>query len=281
MQTARLMSLDPAVRQDEPDAIHQMRVTTRRLRSTLQAYRAILPADATRHLGDELKRLGQVLGAARDGEVLSEYLRAGLASMPAELVIGPAQASIRAHFAPREAAARAAVLEALDSPAYLAMLDELDELLDDPPLTPRAACPAGQVLPGAVSRSSRRVRRRMRTALRAPAGQARDTALHEARKAAKRARYAAEAARPGSGKQAGQLAKEMKAIQSVLGDHQDAVSARAVARELGVHANLAGDSAFSFGLLHERANQDAQEQQKRAARVWKRAARSKALHRLS
>jgi CHAD domain-containing protein len=277
VQTARLMSLDPAVRQDEPDAIHQMRVTTRRLRSTLQAYQAILPADATRHLSDELKRLGRVLGDARDGEVLSEYLRTGLASTPTELVMGPAQASIRAHFAPREAAARAAVLEALDSPAYLAMLDELDGLLDDPPLTSRAARPAGQVLPDALAQSYRRVRRRMRRALRAPAGPARDTALHEARKAAKRARYAAEAARPASGKKARRLAKAMKAVQSVLGDHQDAVNARAVARELGVHANLAGDSAFSFGLLHERANQDAQEQQKRAERVWKRAAHGKAL----
>jgi CHAD domain-containing protein len=165
-QSARLMSLDPAVRQDEPDAIHQMRVTTRRLRSTLQAYRTILPAHATRHLSNELRRLGQVLGDARDDEVLSDYLQASLAAMPAELVIGPAQASIREHFAPREAAARTAVLEALDSPAYLAMLDELDALLDDPPLTAAAAHPAGKVLPGAVARSYRRVRSRMRRALR-------------------------------------------------------------------------------------------------------------------
>jgi hypothetical protein len=63
----------------------------------------------------------------------------------------------------------------------------------------------------------------------------------------------------------------MKAVQSVLGDHQDAVNARAVTRELGVHANLAGESSFSFGLLHERADQDAQGQQRRAKRVWKRA----------
>jgi CHAD domain-containing protein len=273
-QRARLISLDPAVRQDEPDAVHQMRVTTRRLRSTLQAYRMILPAEATRHLGDELKRLGRVLGDARDGEVLSEYLRAGLADTPAELVMGPAQARIRAHFAPREAAARAAVLAALDSPAYLAMLDELDRLLEDPPLTERAARPAGRVLPGAVAQSYRRLRRRMRRALRAPAGPARDAALHEARKAAKRARYAAEAAHPASGKRARRFVKRMKAVQSVLGDHQDAVNARALTRELGVHANLAGENAFSFGLLHERAHRDAREHQRRARRVWKRAAHS-------
>ena len=270
-QTARLVSLDLAVRQDEPDAIHQMRVTTRRLRSALQAYQLILAADATRPVRDELKRFGRVLGDARDSEVLSEYLLAMLASTPTELVMGPAQARIRAHFAPREAAGRAAVLEALDSPAYLAMLDELEALLDDPPLTPQAPRPAGQTLPGAVELSYRRVRRRMRRALRAPAGPARDAALHEARKAAKRARYAAEAAGPASGKGTRRLIKQMKAVQAVLGDHQDAVNARSAAREIGVRANLAGESSFSFGLLYERAHQDAQEQQVRARRVWKRA----------
>jgi CHAD domain-containing protein len=280
-QTARLKALDPAVRRDEPDAVHQMRVTTRRLRSALQAFRGIVPAEATRHLPEELQRLGKVLGEAREGEVLSEHLRAGLAGMPAELLMGPAQARIRAHFAPQQAAARSAVLQALDSPAYFAMLDELDRLLADTPLTSAAGRRAGEVLPGAVARSHRRTSRRMRRALRAPEGPARDAALHEARKAAKRARYAAEAAQPASGEKARRFAKRMKAVQSVLGDHQDAVNTRAVARDLGVHAQLAGESAFSFGLLHERADRDAREHQVRARRAWKRATRGNVVRWLS
>jgi hypothetical protein len=67
----------------------------------------------------------------------------------------------------------------------------------------------------------------------------------------------------------------MKAVQSVLGDHQDAVNARAAAREIGVQAHLAGENAFSFGLLHERAHRDALGHQARAIRTWKRAARGK------
>jgi CHAD domain-containing protein len=194
-QATRLKSLDPAVRRDEPDSVHQMRVTTRRLRSTLQSFPMILPDRATRHLRDELKWLGGVLGEARDSEVLSERMRTELAGTPAELVMGPAQARLRAHFAPREAAARRTVLEALDSRRYLAILDELDRLADDPPLAAEAADRAAAVLPGAVARAYRRTRRRMRRARRAPAGRARDMALHETRKAAKRVRYAAEAAR--------------------------------------------------------------------------------------
>ncbi len=276
-QTAMLKSLDPAVRRDEPDSVHQMRVTLRRLRSALQAFSSIVPATATGHLRAELKRFGQVLGAARDHEVLSEHLATSLAAVPAELVMGPAKARIRAHFAPREASGHAAVLEALDSPAYFAMLDELDRLLADPPLTAKAARPARKVLPKDVARTYRRTRRRMRRAKRAPAGPAGDTAWHETRKAAKRARYAAEAARPACGRQARKFAKRMKAVQSVLGDHQDAVNARAAAREIGVHAHLAGENAFSFGLLHERAHWDARRHQDRARREWHHATRRKAL----
>jgi len=151
-QAARLKSLDPAVRRDETDAVHQMRVTTRRLRSTLQSFPAILPASATLRLRDELKWLGGLLGDARDTEVLTEYLRSELASTPTDLVMGPAQARIVAHYAPREAAARSAVLEALDSPRCFAMLDELDGLLDDPLVTAGAADTSR---PGARCRAAR------------------------------------------------------------------------------------------------------------------------------
>ena len=75
-----------------------MRVATRRLRAAIQAFPAVVPETA--HLREELKWLGQVLGAARDGEMLSEYFRARLASTPAELVLGPVKARITAHFAP-------------------------------------------------------------------------------------------------------------------------------------------------------------------------------------
>ncbi|HSZ41703.1 MAG TPA: CYTH and CHAD domain-containing protein [Trebonia sp.] len=273
--TARLKSLDSAVRRDQPDAVHQMRVTTRRLRSTLQAFPDVLPGRGAARLRAELKWLGGVLGGARDNEVLTEQLSTWLASLPAELVMGPAQARLRVHFAPREAQAREAVLAALDSERYVALLDELERFLDEPPRTGQAAQPATDVLPAAVGRSFRRTRRRMRHARRVPAGPARDVALHEVRKAAKRARYAAEAAEPVYGKQARRFARRMKQVQSVLGDHQDAVTARTAAREIGVHAHMAGENAFTFGLLLERANRDAAEYRHQARKAWQRAARRK------
>ena len=276
-QAARLKAMDVAVRRDEPDSVHQMRVTARRLRSTLQSFPAIWPADATDHLKDELKWLGQILGDARDAEVLGAHFRDGFDDLPPELVVGPAVARITVHFAPQEAAARTSVIEALDSRRYLAMLDELDQMLAEPPRTPAARAPARDVLPDAVARTYRRTKRRVRRARRAPAGTRRDAALHEARKAAKRSRYAAEAVAPVFGKGAQRFAKRMKKVQSVLGDHHDAVTARAVARVIGVQAHLAGENAFSFGLLQERAHRDALEYEGQALHAWKRVKRRKSV----
>ncbi len=272
---ARLNALDPLVRRDEPDAIHQMRVTARRLRAVLRAFPMVIPGEATARLRGELKWLGQVLGEARDTEVLRGHLHDGLAGAPLELVLGPAQARVTTHIAPRQAAARNAVLEALDSPRFRGILAELDRLLDVPPQGPAATRPAAEVLPRAVARANRRAKRRMRRARQAPAGPTRELALHEARKAAKSARYAAEAAEPAFGKKARRFAKGMKQVQSVLGDHQDAVTARSAAREIGVHAHLAGENAFSFGLLAGGAHRDTLERQRQARRAWKRASRRK------
>ena len=104
---------------------------------------------------------------------------------------------------------------------------------------------------------------------------ARDVALHEARKSARRARYAAEAARPAAGPQARRFARQMKKVQSVLCDHQDAVIARQAARDLGIGAHLAGENAFTYGLLYEREAHRAGRRQADARRVWKRASRSR------
>jgi CHAD domain-containing protein len=272
---ATLRALDPDVRRDAPDSVHQMRVAARRLRSTLQAYSAIVSSPATQHIRDELTWLGGMLGEARDNEVLSDYLQARLADLPPELVLGPAEARVRAHFAPRGASARNALVDGLNSARYFTMLAELDRLLADPPLAVAAAEPAGEVLPQAVARAYRLTRRQLRRARRAAAGPARDAALHEMRKAAKRARYAAEAAEPALGREARRFAKRMKAVQSALGEQHDAVTARGVAREIGIRAHLAGENAFTFGLLQERADRDAAAQLDRAMRAWESAARRK------
>lgn len=274
-QTGRLQALDPLVRRDEPDSIHQMRVTTRRLRSTLQSFRRVLPRKDTQHLAAELKWLAGLLGEARDREVLPEHLLAATRQVPAPNLVGPVRARIQAHFAPGSAAARAEVQTALGSARYFALLDELDKLLAVPPSGPEAKRPSSEVLPAAVGRSYRRAARRMRRAGHTPPGPRQDAALHEARKAVKRTRYAAEAVIPVSGKPARRLARRMKRVQSVLGEHQDAVIAGEVARQLGMSAHLAGENAFSYGLLHELEADGRARLRAQAGKAWRKASRRK------
>ena len=275
LQVHALKSLEPMVRADEFDAVHQMRVASRRMRATLRSFGQVIPRPDSERLAGELQWIGGLLGAARDGEVLAAHLQASLRPTPAELLIGPVQARVQGHFAPLRAAARAELIEALDSPRYAALLAALDQLALGPPAGPRAGDPARDVLPAAVRRAYRQADRRMRRARHTLPGPARDVALHQARKSARRARYAAEAASPAVGKKARRFAKQMKKVQSVLGDHQDAVIARQAARDLGIGAHLAGENAFTYGLLYERELHAAERRQADARKVWKRASRSR------
>jgi inorganic triphosphatase YgiF len=50
-QARTLLSLDPLVRRDEPDSVHQMRVAARRLRSTLRSFGKVLRRGDTERLG--------------------------------------------------------------------------------------------------------------------------------------------------------------------------------------------------------------------------------------
>ena len=69
----------------------------------------------------------------------------------------------------------------------------------------------------------------------------RDLAVHDARKAGKRLRYATEVARPAVGKTAKRFAKALKGFQTALGEHQDTVVAREALRELGAQATRRGE----------------------------------------
>jgi inorganic triphosphatase YgiF len=158
-QVAAILRYDPLVRRDEPDSVHQMRVATRRARSALQAFGAIIERDTTRPLCAELQWLAASLGHARDTEVLLERLTSEFAAIPPALVAGPVEASITAHFTAELAQAGSTALDALNGQRYLRLLDDLDALLADPPLTPLARHKAGKALAGPVRRAQRRLRR--------------------------------------------------------------------------------------------------------------------------
>ncbi|MFG2527872.1 CHAD domain-containing protein [Streptomyces sp. NPDC048516] len=274
-QVRVIIELDPAVRRDLPDAVHRMRVATRRLRSAFRSYTKVLDRGATRPIGLELKWLAAELGVDRDREVLTARLQEALAEVPGTLRLGPVAARLRIWSERRRTGARSEVLSVLDGPRYLALLKTLHALLEAPPLRPAADRPASEVAAGAVRKDYRRLARRVEAALAAPAGQTRDEALHSARKAAKRTRYSAEAARPALGPPAKKFARRIKRVQQLLGDHQDSVVARGALRELATQAQQAGEGGFTFGLLYGREEARAADRERELPRRWQKASRRK------
>ncbi|MGH3913888.1 MAG: CHAD domain-containing protein [Pseudonocardiaceae bacterium] len=250
-QVEELVSRDLEARTDEPDAVHKMRVATRRLRSALATYRPLLNREFTDPLRDELRWLGGALSDPRDAEVLQHRLSGLVKKQPDELVLGPVLRRIDLDIGARHRTGHAHLLEALDDERYRRLLDTLDELLADPPFTKKARKRAHRKLLPLVGRACARVDRASRATDAADTPEKRDEGLHEVRKAAKRARYAAESVAAVLGKPATRLAKRMEHLQEVLGEHQDSVMSRQVLRELGVIAHLSGENGFTFGLLHE------------------------------
>ena len=277
-QLAALQSADVLLRTEQPDAVHQVRVAARRLRSTLAAFRAVLDRDATDPVREELAWLGAELSRARDEEVALTHLRDLVAAEPVELVLGPVAARLQQSLLREERAGLDRALETLSEPRYLRLLDAVHDLVAAPPFTDRADEPVEPIVGDAVGRSVRRLRRHMATARHADEGD-RHHALHAVRKAAKRVRYATEIAAPElTG--AKSVVRAAKRIQTVLGEVQDTVVTRELCRRLGVVAFAEGENAFTFGRLHaleqaraEGGERDFWAREPKLRRVLKKAAR--------
>jgi CHAD domain-containing protein len=107
-----------------------------------------------------------------------------------------------------------------------------------------------------VAKAKKKLDKRLKAALRSDDDVA---ALHRARKAGKRFRYAAELATPVMGKAASKAVKAGKKLQKKLGEHQDSVVCAEFLRTLGARAGVTEDqNGFTYGLL--------------LAREWERAA---------
>ncbi|MEV4517194.1 CYTH and CHAD domain-containing protein [Dactylosporangium sp. NPDC049525] len=242
---------DPEVRLGDAEAVHKMRVATRRLRSTLRTFAPLLNASEGHldHLHDEIKWLTGLLGEVRDGDVMAQRLADLLAAEPPELVLGPVQARITQLLAARTEGARRRLIAGLDSQRYLTLLNDLDALVV---VAVREGRVAKRELHRLARRAVRRADRRLASADAGPAGTSRDERLHEARKAYKRARYAAELATPVAGPAAAALADRITDLQDVLGAHQDAIVTAELLRDYGLRAFADGENAFTYGLLHAR-----------------------------
>ncbi|MHB1290557.1 CYTH and CHAD domain-containing protein, partial [Georgenia sp.] len=129
-----LKANDPGVRADLADAVHQVRVASRRLRSVLRTFRPLFDRTQTDPLRQELRWLGTVLGDARDTEVMHARLREQLASDPHAEKLITVRERIDHELTGRYAQAHDAALRVLDGERYFRLLDALDDLVVNPSL---------------------------------------------------------------------------------------------------------------------------------------------------
>jgi CHAD domain-containing protein len=237
----------------DPESVHKQRVATRRLRSLLRSARPqSVDPERSEHLREELRWLGSVLGEVRDRDVLIAYMLDQLADMEEAPAFGAALELLDGE---REEA-RDELLAALDSTRYRTLLNELDQ----PP-----ALHDGD-LRSAVTKGHRRL---AKSVARLDGGEPSDEELHRVRIKVKRARYAAEAA--GGSKR---YIKRAKALQDILGEHQDAVVAEARIRELVSRLRGTGRTALAAGRLIERQRNRRLEERRAWKKAWKRLERA-------
>lgn len=252
-QVDAVVEYDPKARVGEHDAVHRMRVAVRRIRSTLRSYRSVLDVDP--ELGPELKWLAAALGEVRDLEVLR---------MRFEERLGGAAHGWMEDLARQERSAYRRLNASLKEPRYYILLDALDRLVAEPPLTEAADRRARKELPGLVTRPWDRMAKAYRSIATADDP---DIARHDTRKAAKRARYAAELATPILGVAAKRVAKDAKRLQEVLGGYQDGVIAMEHLQAAGARSRVPAD-AFALGVLYATERCEAEAARDRLSITW-------------
>lgn len=296
-QVAELQQQAPRVRDDQPDSVHQMRMSARRLRAVLRSAKSILgpgkavdegsPNFSRSELRAELKWLSGVLGMARDPEVIRDRLTALMAEQPGALVVGAAAERIKQALGTAAREARDEVLEVLGSDRYRRLIKALDSLADTPLPGGKARRKARKGLAKLVKKDVRRLRRKA-AALEQPKSEdaesdagpgsnpepdSRDVAFHDVRKAAKRVRYIAEAASLAKAKSADRVEEAAHIIHKILGQHQDSVVAREQLRRLGLNSGpdskSGAGSSFTFGRLHALEERRADEAEKEFFKAWK------------
>jgi CHAD domain-containing protein len=178
----------------------------------------------------------------RDREVLLELLRGKAAELPAADQRGAGETLGR--LGAELHAARTQLADFMESDSYLDLLESLVKFAQAPAFNELAELPAAQV----AVELARRPWRRLRKAVQALPESPEPGQLHQVRILAKRTRYAAEAVAPVVGKRAERFAEAAAALQGVLGEYHDAITAESWLRSAagtGRRAFVAGELAVA------------------------------------
>jgi len=271
-----LLRNEPAALAGDGEAFHQMRVALRRLRSALCAVKSMLPPAQYRWVQDELKRLADSVGPARDWDVFATSLLAPVrAELPKDGDLALlADAAIR-----RKRAAYDSAVEAIGSRRYaesvlkLARWFETRAWREEPASEQTAAlfAPISEVAPRLIERRWRQVVKRSRRFAKRSQKE-----RHRLRIALKKQRYVIEFL---TGLfDAGEVkafARRLRPLQEQLGRLNDVCTAQALVSDI-VHASdvAAAQLGQEAGLVlgwHRRGLADEESKLRRSVRRLRKA----------
>ena len=234
---AHLLCNEAAALADDPEGVHQMRVASRRIRSALSAFKKTLPAADRRWASNELERLDEILGPARNLDVFaSDLLAPRRAALPGEPALDRLATAVDA----ARQAAYARVRELILSPLYTEAVLRLLRWFEargwrggEAPAACDPLCAAiGDVAPRLLDRRLRTVRRRRKGFREATAKE-----RHKLRIAVKELRYTSELL--GSlfdPQDVRSFGKPLRTLQDGLGYANDVRVGHDVVNELSAHA---------------------------------------------
>ena len=250
----------------DPEELHQLRVTARRLDATLSLFKQYLPAPLLR-ARKTAKSLLRSLGATRDLDVQLAGLGAYCEALSEEE--RRALEPLKERLAHERERSRARMLRALDSVATRRWLQLLATATEAPAATDTAAgaVTVAAVMPPRVRRRFRRLRKAVRR-LRADSSM---DDYHKVRRRAKQLRYALESGTFMAGKPADEMLKALRRMQDKLGAQQDAFMARTHLSALAADPACALPPAtlFLMGKLAEHHARITAETRATVTRSWR------------
>jgi triphosphatase len=249
---------------EDPEELHQLRVTARRIDAVLALFKRQLPAALVR-ARKPTKSVLRSLGAARDLDVQLSELAHYCAHLPEaeHSAAGP----LRALLESERARARARMLRSLDSEPTRRWLETLAHATSADPGGANGADPAIVVMPERVRRRFRKLRKSVRK-LRPRSSM---EEYHLVRRRAKQLRYATECGAVLFGKSADDLLKALRRLQDRLGAHQDACMAqeRLAAIATDPASALPPPTLFLMGRLAEHYARVTTETRRTLVRSWR------------
>lgn len=223
-----------------PEAVHQVRVGARRLRSSLSTFRPVVQDDRYEQVKGELKWLAKAFDQARNLDVFADDVLQPAACMEAKP--GGLEALADSVAAAREAARKHACDTAASDRFRALMIEATGWAETGAWLACEAACePARAFAERTLDKRLKKVLRRGKRL-----DKAGDAGRHELRIQAKKLRYAAEGFAGLYGeKKVARLVERLKALQDALGELNDIATAEPLTASL----DLSPEAAFAAGDL--------------------------------